>query len=126
MNGLIIFRIVFYDYMSALLDEAEKIFNDKITTQGRIGDITNMNDQQKKNNANYWNMDSKGKFKRTMIMLPICIVLTVILIVVSNMTGDSMGIYIGVLIMIVWAAQAYLTYKRQSDDAEQNKLKQDN
>jgi MFS superfamily sulfate permease-like transporter len=49
-------------------------------------------------------------------MLPICIVLTVILVMVSVYTNDFTGIYFGILIMIVWGLQALITHRKMKSE----------
>lgn len=65
--------------------------------------------ENKKNSMNYWKLDYKSKFKRTMWMLPFVIILCFCIPLIVEDTVLAIGF--PVLLIVVFIAQALYTYK---------------
>lgn len=67
----------------------------------------------------YWSMNYAGKKRRTMQMLPLCIILAIIFPVHSLIRYDSLmpGALFSVALMVVWVLQYLYTAKKAADEA---------
>ncbi|WP_193903114.1 hypothetical protein [Bifidobacterium catulorum] len=70
----------------------------------------------------YWNMNYKGKLRRTWVMLPICIVVGVIApFYTANQYGSVMvGIVFDIVLAVVFVLQLLYNMKMAKREAEQN------
>ncbi|MBW3088638.1 hypothetical protein KIH77_07845 [Bifidobacterium sp. 82T24] len=70
----------------------------------------------------YWNMNYKGKLRRTWVMLPICIIVGIIApFYTANQYGSVMlGIVFDVVLAVVWVLQLLYNMKKAKSEAEQN------
>lgn len=63
---------------------------------------------KEKKNINYWDLDYKGKFKRTLLILPLVFIICFLSPFIFD--GPLLSIGFPVLASIVWVVQAIYTY----------------
>lgn len=68
----------------------------------------------------YWSMNYKGKQRRTMVLLPVCIVLCIVApIYTANEYGSVVvGIVFDLVLMAVWVAQYLYNRKKIEEGAD--------
>ena len=69
----------------------------------------------------YWNMNYKGKLRRTWVMLPICIIIGVAAPFYTASEYDSivMGLAFDVLLAVVWVCQLLYNMKKAREEEQQ-------
>ncbi|PJM74213.1 hypothetical protein CS006_03565 [Bifidobacterium primatium] len=72
----------------------------------------------------YWNMNYKGKLRRTWMMVPICIVLMVVApFYTANEYGSVMvGIVFDVVLFVVMVLQLLYNMKKAKEEERQNRM----
>lgn len=73
---------------------------------------------KKENSWNYWEMNYKGKFKRTLVMIPICIVLCIVAPFYTDYEYDTIwiGVVVDIVLVVTCIAQLIYTYKKMKEE----------